>query len=123
MCSDICMFFEYLLVDRLHYISLVVEYSSPTSRTLAPEILEGDSNPTYCNDHKKGGMENIVSLRCCEQGCSKHPSFGLEGDPTPTHYGDHTKECMQDIVGRRCWAEQECTKRPSFGLGGGELLC
>jgi hypothetical protein len=64
--------------------------------------MEGDPAPTYCADHKKVGMEDIASRRCREQGCKKHPNFGMEGDPAPTYCADHQKEGMENIISRRC---------------------
>ena len=46
-------------------------------------------------------MVNVVSKRCCQQGCYKVPSYGVDGSTKPEFCFDHKKGGMMNVVSKR----------------------
>lgn len=62
-------------------------------------------------------MVNIVNVkRCKEEGCDKHPTYGVEGTGA-TYCLRHAKEGMVNMKDRRC-EDPGCKRQPSFGFAG-----
>ncbi|CAM9296296.1 unnamed protein product [Sphacelaria rigidula] len=59
-------------------------------------------------------MVDVVSKRCGEEGCFKHPSFGVASSRKAEFCAAHARAGMVDVVSKRC-GEEGCFKRPSFG--------
>jgi hypothetical protein len=60
-------------------------------------------------------MINIISKKCIEYNCTKHPVFNLPTETKAIYCNEHKKENMIDVKNKRC-SEFNCTKHPVFNL-------
>ena len=75
---------------------------------------------------KRGGKETKMCASCrgkakrkeCkEDGCEKHPSYGLPGTNKTEYCKKHAPDDYEDIAHKRC-KHSGCKKHPSYGLPG-----
>lgn len=79
--------------------------------------IKTESNPIYCNQHKKDDMKNIRSKKCLENNCGKVASFNLIGEKNPLFCKQHSKEGMICLTTKKC-IEQNCNISASFNFPG-----
>jgi hypothetical protein len=58
-----------------------------------------NSKVTYCLQHKKDDMKDLVNKKC--EKCSKFPNFNFEGQP-PKYCVEHKEELMVDVTHKKC---------------------
>lgn len=70
---------------------------------------------TFCFNHKKPSMINLIDKLCNHSGCNSHAKFAFPGAKIPLYCRKHRDKTMIDIKSKLCIIEG-CNTYPGFGL-------
>mmetsp|Transcript_26013 Transcript_26013/g.34120 ORF Transcript_26013/g.34120 Transcript_26013/m.34120 type:complete len:252 (-) Transcript_26013:128-883(-) len=90
--------------------------SNPHCKKYAKFGFPDSPIPVSCKFHCVNGMVNLVTPRCEEISCSKHPAFAFPGE-RPRFCKEHSFLGMIDVINRRC-EHEECIKHRVFAFEG-----
>ncbi|CAN0065557.1 unnamed protein product, partial [Sphacelaria rigidula] len=69
-------------------------------------------------NHDDEGLTGQKHKKCCYEGCSHQPLFGLKGTGRPLFCTEHARAGMVRAVTRPSCSHRGCSSRPSFGVEG-----